>query len=171
MVLHTIPQPLPVHFFGSRPQPPTSPHGMRMLSLFSYISGVGSFVQLHNRRRCSLLTCQVQVQYVNDHVCLVQVHSGYSFCAVFQKICGFSSFTYVVTPRSPCQMWVQLVQFHIRCGFSFGICWCGFIVCGGSVYRELNVFVPQFITSETRLVPSPIRPQSSCIAIEQFAWI
>ena len=25
MVLDTIPQPLPVHFFGSRPQPPTSP--------------------------------------------------------------------------------------------------------------------------------------------------
>jgi len=26
MVLDPIPQSLPVHFFGSRPQPPTSPH-------------------------------------------------------------------------------------------------------------------------------------------------
>jgi len=26
MVLDPIPQPLPVHFFGSRPQPPTSPY-------------------------------------------------------------------------------------------------------------------------------------------------
>ena len=28
MVLDPIPQSLPVHFFGSRPQPPTSPHRM-----------------------------------------------------------------------------------------------------------------------------------------------
>ena len=30
MVLDPIPQSLPVHFFGSRPQPPTSPHVTRM---------------------------------------------------------------------------------------------------------------------------------------------
>ena len=30
MVLDPIPQPLPVHFFGSRPQPPTSRHGMAL---------------------------------------------------------------------------------------------------------------------------------------------
>jgi len=30
MVLDPIPQPLPVHFFGSRPQPPTSPRIARI---------------------------------------------------------------------------------------------------------------------------------------------
>ena len=34
MVLDPIPQPLPVHFFGSRPQPPTSRHSKRMNTLY-----------------------------------------------------------------------------------------------------------------------------------------
>jgi len=32
MVLDPIPQCLPVHIFGSQPQPPTSPHGVAYLA-------------------------------------------------------------------------------------------------------------------------------------------
>ena len=42
MVLDPIPQPLPVHFFGSRPQPPTS-----HLEWFHILSGVASYMYIY----------------------------------------------------------------------------------------------------------------------------
>ena len=51
MVLDPIPQPLPVHFFGSRPQPPTSPQELDIR--------VGGHISSPRLSRCTSYTCMI----------------------------------------------------------------------------------------------------------------
>ena len=49
MVLDPIPQSLPVHFFGSRPQPPTSPCVAKCLLQISHVAHMTSRIRINSR--------------------------------------------------------------------------------------------------------------------------
>jgi len=65
MVLDPIPQPLPVHFFGSRPQPPTSPHAQDNKS-FVNINRIMLFAHINQIMSCFIpMTCWDHMSFVH----------------------------------------------------------------------------------------------------------
>ena len=65
MVLDPIPQSLPVHFFGSRPQPPTSlPHAKASIATIPYILAASSLALSFPR-----------YIYIHIHICIyIHIH-------------------------------------------------------------------------------------------------
>jgi len=71
MVLDPIPQSLPVHFFGSRPQPPTS-HIVLDRASTNNTSTIGEFV--HKRGRNNLQSQRYSCVYIQYHIENYNVH-------------------------------------------------------------------------------------------------
>jgi len=61
MVLDPIPQSLPVHIFGSRPQPPTS-HPIFYDTIASSHTHMYAYIQIH--------ICKLRVYYIYDTMCI-----------------------------------------------------------------------------------------------------
>ena len=93
MVLDRIPQSLPVHLFGSRPQPPTSRHGIPSLSLRILC------------REPILTICTFSFDSSAFHLCIRACYSMCSQCAdrtrknVRESILSFRSRAVFLLPR------------------------------------------------------------------------
>ena len=69
MVLDPIPQPLPVHFFGSRPQPPTSPR--------QSVNTLAEYLVFTKKKNCEpkrpLSSPDTLAEYLDQH-CISALH-------------------------------------------------------------------------------------------------
>ena len=109
MVLDPIPQSLPVHFFGSRPQPPTS-HVVLDRASTNNTSTIGEFV--HKRGRNNLQSQRYSCVYIQYHI---ENHNVQYHIENYNSTVSHWELQYSITLRITITMWITMCinkQYH-----------------------------------------------------------
>jgi len=115
MVLDPIPQSLPVHFFGSRPQPPTSQHAYHLVYIYNpHVYHIVKKTLQHTAQHCNTLQHTVKGHMSVNWVSLVSSTpvTQYKYTHILRS----SISTYILNTRITYRgrMYVINLPFH-RC--------------------------------------------------------